>query len=122
LGGACNNKTKPQFRTLGDILYGQQGKTSVLAPSQMIGWMELDTGSGSPMIQVTSGKMRIGAGAMVTRSVAVPVIGNLQITAVAQAYVVDGSGSTGEQVADPSGVMRMVFKPTYWVKLAGPAS
>ena len=76
-----------------------------------------------PMIKLggASNKTRIGVGAMVGRSVQVPVFGTIPVVAKAQAYVVEGSGQTAAMAPDPMnpGVQRPVFKPTYWVKLAG---
>ncbi len=105
-------------KTLGQLLTAGKG------PVPAVGWMEPDVNQ--PMINVGSGptaKTRVGAGALVIRKVQVPILGSFTITGQAQAYVVDGSGTTGaasEMKFDPAaGVQRPVFKPTYWVKLAG---
>jgi len=87
-----------------------------------VGWMVPDPNE--PSINVGSGsggKTRIGVGAVVIRTIPVPVIGNIVVKAEAQAYVVDGSGKTGDMVSDPSNpaFQRPVFQPTYWVKLVG---
>jgi hypothetical protein len=77
-----------------------------------------------PSVNVVSGngsKTRIGVGALVIRTISVPVFGNVVVKAQAQAYVVEGSGKTGDLEPDPvnPGFQRPVFQPTYWIKLAG---
>jgi len=86
-----------------------------------VGWMEPNPDQPSISVNAASGhgvKTRVGAGAMVIRVIAVPLFGNVIVKAQAQAYVVDGSGQTGTMVYD-GGHPRPVFRPTYWVKLAG---
>jgi hypothetical protein len=124
--GITAHKTDTYFRTLGDILMnGDQKNPAVVPEANQIGWKELDTGPDAPQITLNStlSKVRYGAGAMVIRTVQVPVIGNVAVVGKAQAYVVEGSGAMGAQtdmVTDPfTGAQRPVFKPTYWVKLAG---
>jgi hypothetical protein len=101
--------------TLGQLLAGNN------QPVTPVGWMVPDPNQ--PSIDVGPGKSRIGAGAKVSRYVQVPILGNILVSAQAQAYVVEGSGTMGtqaEMLPDPStGVLRPVFKPTYWIKLAG---
>jgi len=93
------------------------------APAPNVGWMEPDPDQ--PAISVASGqggtKTRVGAGAVVIRAISVPVFGTVVVKAEAQAYVVEGSGQTGNMVPDPNNpaFMRPVFQPTYWIKLAG---
>jgi len=61
----------------------------------------------------------VGAGAMVIRAINVPVIGMITIKAQAQAFVVQESGVTGPDLHSITNDPRPVFRPTYWVKLAG---
>ena len=87
-----------------------------------VGWME--PAPNQPSVNVVSGngsKTRIGAGALVIRTISVPVFGNVVVKAQAQAYVVEGSGKTGDLERDPvnPAFQRPVFQPTYWIKLAG---
>jgi hypothetical protein len=86
-----------------------------------VGWME--PSADQPSISVSSsngGKTRIGVGAVVIRAIPVPLFGTVIVKAQAQAYLVSGSGRTGDMVPDPNNpaLLRPVFQPTYWVKLA----
>ena len=118
----CVPRQDPQFRTLGDMLVGQQGRRTVIREQDKVGWKELDLGPSSPRIDVNSAqaKRRVGAGARVVRRIQVPILGTLSITGMAQAYVVEDSGIMGTQTRpDTMGQPRPVFKPTFWVKLSG---
>jgi len=106
-------------KTLTQLISNNSGATPV-------GWMEQDPNQ--PSINVGAGgspKSRIGAGVMVIRQVKLPFLLGKAVTVTSQAtaYVVEGSGMMGSQAdmqPDPStGALRPVFKPTYWVKLAG---
>jgi hypothetical protein len=81
-----------------------------------IGWME--PAPNQPTLNIgPTNKPRIGAGAIVIRAINVPILGSVAVKAQAQAFVVWGSGTTG---IDPNvDANHPVFKPTYWVKLAG---
>jgi len=100
-------------KTLGQLLSSSNNNVSP------VGWMEPDT-TATPQIQVTSAngtETRVGAGAQVILAVRLPVLGSTTVSAKAQAYVVENSGTMGiDPTVDP---LRPVFKPTYWVKLVG---
>lgn len=106
---------------IGTVMMPPVTKTmsNLLASSNPVGWMEPDM-QGSPLLQIGSGSggmTRIGAGAMVIRTVSLPGLPSFTVKAQAIAYVVDDSGLNGINPAiDP---VRPVFKPTYWVKLVG---
>jgi hypothetical protein len=105
-----------ESKTLGELLAKDGDKT--ISP---VGYMEPDPSQPQIKVGVGNGtKTRIGAGALVTRTIQVPVLGAVTVEAQAQAFVVEGSGTTGDTQPDPlyGGFPRPVFKPTYWVKLA----
>lgn len=93
---------------------------ALLGITSPIGWMQLkDTGGATPFMNVRiPGKgtqRRIGAGALVTKSINV-MGAPITVTARSSAYVVDGSGSLPKTSDGAGGTPK--FSPTFWVKLA----
>jgi hypothetical protein len=81
-----------------------------------VGWKKIDS-SNMPRLQIAQPRATpIGAGAMIIQQVTIPVLGKINISAKAKAYIVDGSGKMGD--IDPL-TQEPIFKPTFWVKLVG---
>ncbi len=118
--GICH-KTNPQYRTLGDVvLFGEkgEGKNNVVPEPFKIGWKEFDYANSPHLdnLPVADKNPRVGAGAEVSMTVQM-AWRTITVSARSQAFVVKDSGVMG---IDPSiDLLRPVFKPTYWVKLAG---
>ncbi len=79
-----------------------------------VGVMQLKTNQ--PKIKLPGNKERIGAGVMVMKTVFIPGLGNVPVSAKSSAYLVNGSGDSTVMQGNPQNGRN--YDPTYWVKLA----
>jgi hypothetical protein len=125
-----DTRVKITYNNIWGQIGGYKSKTfrELLGSTDPIGWMEPDMSpAGMPTIALKEGANadHIGAGAMVTQDVNI-IGGTVHVTAQAQAYIVNGSGASGEsgsptQFFNPyGGPLGPAFSPTYWVKLVRP--
>jgi hypothetical protein len=123
LGFLHASNTRIYATTLGDLVFCG-GKPpdfhnlSHCGPHPAVGWLVPDTGS-QPRIGVEKSggtSNNIGVGVYVTKTVKVPILGTIPVSARSKAYLVESAGKAGDRTSQDNGVPR--FKPTFWVKLA----